>query len=64
VVQVAALAGQLRRLGMTDAEVGRVFATFNVAHPALATARRETGAADLRPAPGFCARAELTVSGR
>jgi coenzyme F420-reducing hydrogenase gamma subunit len=36
---VAALADQLRQLGMTDAEVDRVFATFNVAHPALAKAR-------------------------
>jgi len=36
---VAALTDQLRHLGMTDAEVDRVFATFNVAHPALAKAR-------------------------
>jgi len=33
---LAALTAQLRRLGMTEAEVDRVFATFNAASPALA----------------------------
>ncbi len=33
---LAALTAQLRGLGMTEAEVDRVFATFNVASPALA----------------------------
>jgi hypothetical protein len=33
---LAALIAQLRRLGMTEAEVDRVFATFNAASPALA----------------------------
>jgi coenzyme F420-reducing hydrogenase gamma subunit len=37
---VTALADQLRQLGMTDAEVDRVFATFNVAHPAFRGATR------------------------
>lgn len=36
-----ALVAQLRRLGMTQDEVDRVFATFNAASPALAPARRE-----------------------
>src|ERR1035441_4233435 len=34
---VAALTGQLRRLGMTDGEVDRVFATFNAAAPEFAS---------------------------
>ena len=38
---VASLAGQLRRLGMTQDELKRVLATFNVAAPALAAARQE-----------------------
>jgi sulfhydrogenase subunit delta len=38
---VTALTAQLRRLGMTDDELARVFATFNAASPALAAARRE-----------------------
>jgi coenzyme F420-reducing hydrogenase gamma subunit len=33
---VAALTSQLRRLGMTEGEVDRVYATFNAAAPALA----------------------------
>jgi sulfhydrogenase subunit delta len=33
---LAALTAQLRQLGMTEAEVDRVFATFNAASPALA----------------------------
>jgi sulfhydrogenase subunit delta len=37
---VAALTTQLRRLGMTDEELDRVFATFNAASPALVAARR------------------------
>jgi len=32
---IAALTGQLRRLGMTEDEVNRVFATYNAASPAL-----------------------------
>ena len=32
---LAALTAHLRRLGMTEQEVGRVFATFNAASPAL-----------------------------
>ena len=35
-----ALTAQLRRLGMTEDELDRVLATFNVASPALAPARR------------------------
>ena len=38
---VAALAFQLRRFGMTEDELDRVFATFHAASPALAAARRE-----------------------
>jgi hypothetical protein len=34
-------APRLRRLGMTEAELDRVFATFNATSPALAAARRE-----------------------
>ncbi len=37
---LSALTAQLRRLGMTEAELDRVLATFNVASPALASARR------------------------
>ena len=33
--KLAALTAQLRRLGMTEQEVSRVFATFNAASPAL-----------------------------
>jgi sulfhydrogenase subunit delta len=36
---VTALTAQLRHLGMTEAEVDRVFATFNAASPALVSAR-------------------------
>lgn len=36
---LAALTAQLRSLGMTEAEVDRVFATFNAASPALAAPR-------------------------
>jgi sulfhydrogenase subunit delta len=36
---LAALTAQLRRLGMTEQEVSRVFATFNAASPALAGTR-------------------------
>jgi len=36
---VAALTAQLRRLGMTEPELGRVFATFNAAAPANVAAR-------------------------
>jgi sulfhydrogenase subunit delta len=43
---LAALTAQLRRLGMTEQEVSRVFATFNAASPALAGTGR-TGPADL-----------------
>jgi len=39
---LAALTAQLRQLGMTEDAVDRVLATFNVAHPALAPARRAT----------------------
>jgi coenzyme F420-reducing hydrogenase gamma subunit len=35
-----ALTAQIRHLGMTEDQVDRVFATFNVADPALASARR------------------------
>ena len=35
---LAALTAQLRLLGMTEQEVSRVFATFNVGSPALAGA--------------------------
>ena len=38
---VAALADQLRRLGMTEDELDRVLATFNAASPALAAAHQE-----------------------
>jgi coenzyme F420-reducing hydrogenase gamma subunit len=34
-----ALTAQLRHLGMTEPEVNRVFATFNAASPAFASAR-------------------------
>ena len=37
---LSALTAQLRRLGMTEAELDRVLATFNVASPALVSARR------------------------
>jgi sulfhydrogenase subunit delta len=37
---VPALIGQLRTCGMTDGDVDRVFATFNVAAPAFARARK------------------------
>ena len=43
---LAALTAQLRRLGMTETEVDRVFATFNAGSPALARAG-STGPADL-----------------
>ncbi len=36
---LAALTPQLRRLGLTEAEVRRIFATFNAAAPAFAAAR-------------------------
>jgi sulfhydrogenase subunit delta len=36
----AALTGQLKRCGMTDGDIGRIFATFTVAAPAFA--QRET----------------------
>ncbi len=38
---LTALTAQLRHLGMTEAEVNRVFATFNAAAPGLASARGE-----------------------
>jgi hypothetical protein len=33
---LAALTAQLRRLGLTEGEIDRVFATFNAGSPALA----------------------------
>ena len=39
--KVAALTAQLKHLGMSDAEVDRVFTTFNAASPGLAAARRQ-----------------------
>jgi hypothetical protein len=36
---VAAACSQLRRLGMTDGELDRIFATFNAAAPELALPR-------------------------
>jgi sulfhydrogenase subunit delta len=38
---LGALTAQLRRLGMTEAEVDRVFTTFNAASPALARTDRQ-----------------------
>jgi coenzyme F420-reducing hydrogenase gamma subunit len=62
---LASLIAQLRRLGMTEPEVSRVFATFNAGSPALASAMSDPGRSSshrLQTAAEFSVGSELSLS--